>query len=153
MDKLDKYAENSTLMDIFIKYNTEKFKFNLFEEIKIKESQISLELMDQPTKYGFLTLLHTNLIKLHGDKELSVNRAYAKAYVKYKKENNKETGKPNPDELCKQMAEIDQDYCKYQDELIQAKFDMNRINACVRSFEQRKDILQTLSANKRKERE
>lgn len=153
MNKLDKYSETSTLMDIQIRYNSEKFKFNLFDEVKVKESQITSELMEQPTKYGFLTLLHTHLIKLHGDKELSVNRAFAKAYVKYKKEINKDTGRPNSDDVAKAKAEIEPEHVRLQDELLQTKFDMGRINACVRAFEQRKDILQTLSANRRKERE
>ncbi len=138
-------------MDIFIKHGDEKFKFNLYEEIKIDESKISEDLTDQPTSYSFLTMLHKNLIKTFSDKELSEKRAWAKAYIHWKEQKNPETQRNYSDDLAKAKAELDAEYIKAQRETIEAKFDMSRIDACVRSYEQRKDILQTLSANSRRE--
>lgn len=152
MSKIAKYAQTSQLMDIEISVGEEKVKFNLNRELRIKDEASADELMKQPSNYGFLTMLHKNLIKSLGILKIEEKKAYASAYIKYKKATNKETGRPNSDDVAKQLAELDPRYLLKQRKVIETQFDVNRVEACVRGFEQRKDMLQTLSANNRKER-
>ena len=151
--KILKYAQSSTLMDIDIQNSGERIRFNLFREIQISTSIISKEIKDQPSYYGFLTMLHKNLLKLLGEAKIKEKKAFASAYLKNKAGINKETNRPNSDDVAKQKAELDISYLKAQQNLLNIQYDTNRVEACVRSFEQRKDMLQTLSANRRKERE
>ncbi len=138
-------------MDIQIIRAEEKFRFNLFREVKISEGQVQKEILSQPSSYGFLTLLQTDLLKILSEKKIEEKRAYASAYIKYKSQRSEETGRPNSDDVAKNKAELDKRYIEKQKEVIETQFNLNRITACVRAFEQRKDMLQTLSANNRKE--
>jgi hypothetical protein len=151
MSKLEKYASTSSLMDITIKFGKEIIKFNLYKEVSINDDDISGELIIQPKIYSFLLMAHKQLIKNHAEIELEANKAYNKAYIKYKTLNNPATSRPYPDEYAKAKAENNLKYLKLQRQSIDLKYQLNRIESCVRSFEQRKDILQTLSANRRKE--
>ena len=63
MKNLKKYSNSSSLMNIKIKYGEEIFKFNLKEELEINEDKINSELKEQPSIYGFLTLLHKKLMR------------------------------------------------------------------------------------------
>lgn len=152
MGKFTKYASSSQLMEVVIKFEAEKFKFNLYQEVKINEDDITSELTHQTSSYSFLTMLHKSLIKLVSDKKITEKRAYATSYLKYKGQTNSDTGRPNSDDMAKSFAELDDNYIKAQHDVINAQFDLNRVEACVKAFEQRKDILQTLSANSRRER-
>jgi hypothetical protein len=138
-------------MQITILVGKEKFSFNLFRETKIEESGVGDEILNQPSSYGFLTMLHKQLLKGLADAKLAEKKAYASAYIKNKSQINSETNRPNSDDLAKQKSELDIKYLMAQKKTNEAQFDVNRIEACVRAFEQKKDMLQTLSANKRKE--
>jgi hypothetical protein len=140
-------------MDITInRGENEKFNFNLFKEIKINEANVKQELINQPSAYAFLTMLHKELLKKLGDLKVNETKAYAKAYIKNKTQTNKDTGRPNSDDLAKQKSELDILYIKAQRAVIAMAHDVGIIESCVRSFEQRASLLQTLSANSRKER-
>lgn len=153
MSRLKRYAFKSTLMDISIQIGEkEKYNFNLYKEIKIKESEVKRELANNPSSYAFLTMLHKDLVKKLSELKVSETKAYAKAYIKYKGETNKGTGRPNPDDLAKQKAELDIAYIKSQRAVIDMSHNVGIIESCVRAFEQRASLLQTLSANARKER-
>ena len=149
--KLNDYSKGSKLMNIKVKYGKEEFKFNLYKELIIDENTLNRELKEQPSLYGFLTLLHKKLIRIKEDKETEVNKIYADVYIDMKNNRNQLTGKPNADDLCKQTAIADTDYNNAKKVLSKATEQANIIGSCVRSFEQRKDVIQTLSANLRKE--
>ena len=151
MSKLLKYSRKSSLMDIQIKFGSEVFKFNLYKEIQISLSAIEEELKTQPSAYGFLSMLHKKLIRFHDDKESLKKRVYAQIYLENKFKKNDETGRVNSDDAVKQMVELDEKHIKSVQELLDAKENMMMIESCVRSFEQRKDLLQSLNTNLRKE--
>jgi len=153
MKQLLKYAANSQLMEISIIHNGEKFGFNLFKEIEINDVKITRELRDQPSSYSFLTVLHKSLIKKLGEAKIKEKKAYASAYIKAKRQINPETSRPNSDDLAKQKAELAPDYLLAQQKVIDIQYNTNRIEAAVKAFEQRASILQTLSANRRAERD
>ena len=151
--KLLKYAQTSSLMDIEINTGNEVVKFNLHKEVKIDESFISRDLKTQPSYYGFLSMLHKGLLKLLMELKVREKKAYASAYLKHKRSINKDTNRPNSDDVAKQKAELDIRYLKSQKLVIAMNYNVSRVESCVRAFEQRASLLQTLSANRRKERE
>lgn len=149
--KLKKYAQTSKVMEISIKHNGEVFKFNLNDELKIHEGMITSDILSQPSTYGFLTMLHKEFIKELGHAKIDESKAYATCYLKYKNQVNPETQRNNSEEVAKQKAERSILYLKAQRKLVDINYTVNRIEACVRASEQRASMLQTLSANKRKE--
>jgi len=152
MGRINKYASRSKLMDIHVQLGDEVFRFNLYEELAISEARVNTELLDQASSYAFLGMLHKKLLRAAKDKELEVVKIYNEGYIRFKKEINEETGKPINDDLAKAKAATTSEYklaCTLAAD-IQEK--TNLIKVCVDAFEQRKDLIQTISANLRKER-
>lgn len=151
MRKLQNYAEKSSLMTISVERDGEIFKFNLFEEIQINEAAVSKELKSQPSSYAFLTMLHTELLRKLALSKVEEEKAYANAYLKNKRSINSETNRPNSDDVAKAKAELDAKYLMSQRKVININANCSMVGNCVKAFEQRASMLQTLSANKRKE--
>lgn len=143
---------SSPIMEINIETPDGKYKVNLTEELKIKEVNISKDLLSQPTHYAFITMLHKSMIKKLAQLKVEEKKAYASAYLKYKSKINPETNRPNSDDVAKQKAELDKNYLLQQKRVINVHHDVNRLETCVRAFEQKASMLQTLSANLRKEK-
>lgn len=150
MKKLNKYAEKSELMAVSITYGSEKFSFNLFSELVVDENKINYEAKVQPSAYAFLGMLHKKLIRRAKDKEREMDKTYATMYIKFKEKIDERTGRPTANELAKERAIASSRYQTSWKEYIEANHDANIIGVCVSSFEQRKDLIQTLSANIRK---
>ena len=70
-------AKNSSLTNISIQYGKEKIKFNLYEELIVNESRINEELKNQPSYYGFLSLLAVKLKRSMGDKKAELEKIKA----------------------------------------------------------------------------
>jgi len=150
MRKLRKYASSSSLMDIKITYGNETFEFNLFEELVVDENRINREIQEQPSSYAFLAMLHKKLFRISKDKKMEMEKAYARAYMKAKSQIDSDTNRLYPKESAKEMATKSPNYHLAIRYYHQAEEDWGVIDACVKSFEQRKDLIQTLSANIRK---
>jgi hypothetical protein len=148
MKKLLSFAEKSTLMNIRIKYGTESFQFNLFEELQVNENIINDEIKVQPSISGFLGTLLTKLERIREDKEAEMQKIYHKLFA-LNKSKVVESGRYASDDLSKSMAIANR---KYQDALknyLIAKENASHIKTCVNAFEQRSFLIQTLSANLR----
>lgn len=150
--KLLQKAETSDLMNISIGMSGEKFKFNLFEELKIDEKTINKEIMEQPTYYGFLALLLVRLQKKVIDLEKEVNKIYADLFVQYKEDIDPNTHRPYNNEHVEAFINADNDYVKAVKKYDSAVHDKNIIEAATKAFEQRADLLKSLNANVRKEK-
>ena len=151
MGKLVKYSKKLSVMDIILSYQNETIKFNLHDELAIHEDDIDRELRDQPRIYSFLSMLHKKLIKHVSEKEAIKERAYARGYMKARDTTDKTTGRFYAKEDAKYKAELDKLYIKTCNEYNEAKELLGIIETCVRGFEQRSYLLQTISANRRKE--
>jgi hypothetical protein len=146
-----KYSVESSLMDITIKYGKETFTFNLYQETKIALSSTQ-EAKTHPPAYAFLTMLNDNLTRKVSDKENEVKRLYSKLYLKYKERNNAKTQRPNSDDMARELVINNKTFQALEDELEKIRFDKNRIVSCVRAFEARQNLIQTIAANNRKEK-
>lgn len=148
MSNLKKY-KSSSLNNIRIKFNGEVIKFNLFEEVTISQNMIDKEIRVQPSHYAFLLLLHKKLLTQFEDLKLERTKIYSQKFLQAKSELH--NGRPLNDDMCKAHANSDEEFVMATKRCIKAKDDADTIYACVKAFEQRKDLLQTLSSNLRKE--
>jgi hypothetical protein len=151
MKKINRYAESSTLMKIRVEHNGESFEFNLFEELQINESIISKEIKQQPNSYAFLSMLQVQLSYLRDKSKVNEEKIYDKLYTIFKARTNKQTGRPNPDDVAKALAGQNDKYIKARNKTLSLSKQLGTISNCVKAFEQRSSLLQTLSANKRRE--
>lgn len=78
-------------------------------------------------------------------------KVYNKLYLRYKKMTNTQTNRPNSDDVAKAEVGRNPIYIKAQEDTIKLSKQYGTITNCVKAFEQRSSLLQTLSANKRRE--
>lgn len=149
-NKIIKYAERSKILDINLTYGTESFSFNLNTEAIVDENKINNEIKNQPSAYAFLGMLHKKLTRLSRDKKREMEKTYAMLFIKYKDALDPNTGRPIANDLVKEKVIASR---RYQDSVIsyhQAQENEDILETCVKTFEQRHSLIQTLSANIRK---
>lgn len=153
---LNNLADKSSIMQVNIIYNGEKIKFNLNEELKIVESRMQNDLTNQPRVYAFLSTLHKKLIIQFEQLEAQKSKQYGKLFNNYKlsktTKHYEAFKKPPSDDVCSNLVNTNSIFTELVERTLQAKHDMLILGSIVRSFEQRADLLQTISANIRKER-
>ena len=150
--KLGKKISKSQIDTINIDIDGEKVSFKLHDELQINENIINKELKEQPSLYGFIGMAHRRMVRVMKDAELGKDREYARAFVKYKGQTVQSTGRPMSDDLAKQKALSSSRYLKAAKKYNLAEEQAGILNAAVKAFEQRKDVLQAVNANIRKER-
>jgi hypothetical protein len=151
MSRLNKIAEKSQLMNIDITYNGKRYRFNLYEELQVKETNINRELKSHASSYSFLTQLRSYLIEEYDLLEAAKTRTYNQLYKRYKGEKSDITNRVNSDDLAKAKAEAHKDYKLAIHRWLKAKLHKNIIDNACKAFESRAFLIQTLSANIRKE--
>lgn len=141
----------SKLMNINIKYGSERIRFNLYEELVVSEDRINSELKEQPASFGFLSLLHKKLSRIKDDCEAEKDKIWGEVYLEAKSQRDENTGRPYANDSAKELANSSPDVLEAIRRLNKAKEEAEIIGACVRSFEQRSHLVQSLSANLRRE--
>lgn len=144
MTKLNKYASKAKLMHIRIKYNDEVFKFNLFEELQIVETKKNDQIKEHAQSAAFLLMLLKKFEILV--KDLDKERKKVKATRLIKLRETSESVK-----VAEIRIDSDKKYITAVDALLEVEEVKGVLEACVTSFNDRKELLQTLSANVRKE--
>jgi len=146
-NKIRKYAESSKLMDISINYGDEEFHFNLFSELVVNENIINKEIKEQPSSRAFLSMLLTKLIRVEADNKKEMENTYSKMYIKFKNEIDPITNRPVANDLAKEKAINSNRYQVAVSKYNIAKENKGIIETCVKAFEERGSLIQTLSAN------
>jgi len=131
-------------MDIKIKLNDKIYSFNLDKELRISENRVSIHLMNQARSYAFVAMLHKKLIIKVRDHQKHIARARDLAVSRHTHTMGIMAAKAK--------SANDPALKKLEDELMHIEEARDTIEVCVRSFEMRKDLIQTLSANIRKEK-
>ena len=145
-----KYAKGSKILNIDIKYGDETFSFNLNREVIVDENRINDEIKNQPSAYAFLGMLHKKLIRVAQDKKREMDKTYANLFIKYKDSTDTNTGRPIANDLAKEKVIASRRYQISIEEHHKAQENAEILEVCVRTFEQRYSLIQTLSANIRK---
>ncbi len=151
MGLLSKYAEKSDLMNIDITYAGKRYRFNLYNELQVKERNLNSVLKSHASSYSFLTQLNNELIFQYELLEKNVERTYSKLYAIYKEKKSPTTGRPYSDDMCKAKVLSSKMYKKAVYEMLVMKKNKGTLDRCVKAFETRAFLIQTLSANVRKE--
>ena len=142
MSLLTQYAEKAEFMNVGLEIDGKPYKFNLDLQLKIQETKLNTELMDQPRAYAFLCMLR-NKVKLEVKRKVKLlDRKKAGMYNHYAETMEKVTDINNKIKGSKTIRKMQDDIDAYDD--IKSVLDI-----CVDSFNQRKDLLQTLSSNLR----
>jgi hypothetical protein len=145
MSRLIKYAKEEDIMKVAIKYGEKTFRFNLGEETRIEEGNIQHNMIRHPQAYSFLIMLHKKCLAKMKDAQRTYRRIQARAKERY----TAELGAVNRAEMA--MLK-DKKVIAAQKEYDKAEYDAWVVEACVKSMEVRKDLMQTLAANERTER-
>jgi hypothetical protein len=148
--KLKKLASRSDLMNISIVHGKERIKFNLFEELVVNENKLNDELKNQPSYFAYLSTLSIKLKRISEDKKQQMNKIYHQIFVKYKSQSNENTGRVNSNEYSEALTIIEPEYQKALKDYNKAEEDFGIIKAAVDAFNQRSNLIQTISANIRR---
>lgn len=155
MSRLHKYALKSKVGLVRIEFEGEKFLFNLAKEVRIVRLHLDREIIEHPPIYGFLTTLHKKLILKTKEAELELEKVCAERFLFYlmstKSRYYKDMGATPNSTTAKELVKKDIEYLKIAQECIKLNGNKEIIEACVKAFEQRAFLLQTLSANNRKQ--
>lgn len=150
MASIKEYVSTSKLPILKVKYGGEEFVIDLAKEVRIRESLLNKEALIQPSNYAFIAILHKKIAALASKQETLCKRLYSKAYLKWRQKKNDSTGRPYPDDFCKEKAILDKDYQSAEDHLNNLREKESLLWVAVKAFEQRQSLIQTISANERK---
>ena len=129
-----------------ITYHDEKLAINLTKELSIDESQMNSQLRDSPSNYAFLCTLRDKAIRKRDKLEKERDTIFSELWLYYKDSNNKLTN-----DYASHKATTNSRYQCADKAYQKAAYQANQLISVCRAFESRERILQTLSANLRKQ--
>jgi hypothetical protein len=131
---------------ISVKYKGKSVTINITKELSIDENIINSQLKNIPSSYAFLCLLRDNLIKKRDTLEREKNIAYSKAWLFYKESDNRLNN-----DTANHKAMVNPKYLSIEERYLKAVHKANKLISICRAYESRERIIQTLSANIRKQ--
>ena len=131
---------------ISVKYKGKIVTINITKELSIDENIINSQLKNIPSIYAFLCLLRDNLIKKRDTLEREKNIAYSKAWLFYKESDNRLNN-----DTANHKAMVNPKYLSIEERYLKAVHKANKLISICRAYESRERIIQTLSANIRKQ--
>lgn len=131
---------------ISVKYKGKLVTINITKELSIDENIINSQLKNIPSSYAFLCLLRDNLIKKRDTLEREKNIAYSKAWLFYKESDNRLNN-----DTANYKAMVNPKYLSIEERYLKAVHKANKLISICRAYESRERIIQTLSANIRKQ--
>jgi len=131
-----------------ILYKGKRVKINITDELAINEQTINSQLKEIPSSYSFILMLRSNAIKERNLLDRQKEIAYSEAYLFYK--NSKAQGMTN--EMANHKANTSPKYISLYEKWLKACNKASILDDICKSFESRERIIQTLSANLRKEK-
>jgi hypothetical protein len=131
---------------ISVKYKGKLVTINIPKELSIDENIINSQLKNIPSSYAFLCLLRDNLIKKRDTLEREKNIAYSKAWLFYKESDNRLNN-----DTANHKAMVNPKYLSIEERYLKAVHKANKLISICRAYESRERIIQTLSANIRKQ--
>ena len=131
---------------ISVKYKGKLVTINITKELSIDENIINSQLKNIPSSYAFLFLLCFNLIIKTQTLEREKNIAYSKAWLFYKESDNRLNN-----DTANHKAMVNPKYLSIEERYLKAVHKANKLISICRAYESRERIIQTLSANIRKQ--
>ncbi len=138
-------------MVITLKLNGESIKIDLNEELSFSETRINKELHQQPAHYAYLSMLLVKFKKELSKSQVELEKVRGELFIEYKSDIDNETGRPYSNDLALAKVLLEEDFITAQERVIENEEKYGIVKAAVDAFNQRKDLIQSLSANLRKE--
>lgn len=132
---------------INVSFNGKNISIDVFKELLVNPSIINEQLKNSPSSYAFLCLIRNKYIKKRDLLESLKEKAYSEAYIFYKESHI--GGMTN--ELASNKANVTNRVQSLTKKFIIASNKADNLIALCKAYEGRERILQTLSANLRKE--
>jgi hypothetical protein len=151
MTRLEKYLKLHPYI-ITIKYGKETIRFNLAEELKVSEISLNSDLKKQPSKYGFALLVVGKLKTRFEELKTQRRQIRGRLYRRAKGMKLETTGRLMSDDHAKAWVESHPKFVRISRQCIRAKDAVDQMYAVVRAFEQRSNLIQTISSNIRNEK-
>lgn len=146
---IQKDSKSSSLRIIKVRLGKDTFKIDVSKELKIDYDDLEDGLIKQPLNYGFVCMVFQKCVEMLKLYKLEMEGRYAELYTKYKSKTY--NGKYLTKEEVESKIKLDTKYKLMLQRFISLEYNKGRVEDLKRSLEQKKDILQTLSATKRKE--
>lgn len=140
---IDELKKNSLFT---IKYEGKLYTIDLSRELSINENIINTQLKQSASSYSFLSLLRNKAIRKRDKLEKEKDEAYSRAWVSIK-----ESNRALSNDLVSHKANINPKYQGLLKKYVLAGSQAENLISICRAFENRERLLQTLSANIRKE--
>ncbi len=131
---------------ISVTYNNQTIKIDVGKELSISTTQLNSELKQLPSNYAYLCLVRDSYIFKRDKLEKEKNQAYAEAWIYYKESSNP----PLVNDMVDKKAMVNKKYIEANDKYIKIVFKTNQLISLCEAYRSREKILQTLSANLRK---
>lgn len=138
------FIEESKWMKYKIIVGDETIRIDLNKELVIDEDNISNEVSDHPRIYAFLSRIHKLLVRDCRRADINRKKIRSKQLDKLKQSTSVAA--------AREQVEGDPIYLKAYHTMVDLEYKRDTIESILESFKQRKDLLQTLSANLRSER-
>lgn len=129
-----------------VRYQGKIIRINITKELSIYESIINSQLKDSPSNYAFLCMLKNKYIKERDKLDREKEIAYSEAWLYYKSSDSKMNN-----DTANHKANTNKKYISIYNKWQKiSNIAENLISIC-RAYENRENILRTISANLRKE--
>lgn len=129
-----------------VRYQGKIIRINITKELSINESIINSQLKDSPSSYAFLCMLKNKYIKERDKLDREKEIAYSEAWLYYKSSDSKMNN-----DTANHKANTNKKYISIYNKWQKiSNIAENLISIC-RAYENRENILRTISANLRKE--
>lgn len=129
-----------------ISYKGKKVSISISKELAIDESTINTQLRTLPSNYAFLCLLRDKAIKKATKLEKEKEYAFSKAWLFFKEADSKCNN-----ETATHKALTSNKYQAAEKRYLKAQDKANVLVSICRAYESRERIIQTISANLRKQ--
>lgn len=131
---------------ILVKYKGKEISIDITKELQIDENTLNSQLRDIPSNYAFLCLLRDEAIKKRDRLERERDFAFSKVWVYFK-----ETDAKMSNDLATHKATSNAKFQSLDKKFLKAQDKANRLISICKAYESRERILQTISANTRKQ--
>lgn len=128
-----------------ITYRGKVYNINLDFELAIDENVVNQSLRKSPSNYALLVMVRDRLIFKRDKLEKAKDQAYSKAWLYYK-----ESGNVN-NETASHKAESNKAYQGALKRWMKVDYEASRMISICKAYENRENILRTISANIRKQ--
>lgn len=129
-----------------VRYQGKIIGINITKELSINESIINSQLKDSPSSYAFLCMLKNKYIKERDKLDREKEIAYSEAWLYYKSSDSKMNN-----DTANHKANTNKKYISIYNKWQKISNIVENLISICRAYENRENILRTISANLRKE--